>query len=365
MTPAPAARPAVSVIVVHYRTPELLGPALDAVAAQLGALALRFEILVVDNSADAGRLEGDGVRVLEPGANLGYAGGAALGAESSNGEVLVVMNPDVLVAPHCLGRLLDALAAGAPVAGPRFFWDEGRRVVLPPGERRDFLSELLGAFAAGSPRLARVARRRWRGHAKRHWQATGPIESYELSGALLAIRRDAWQRVGPFDAGYPLYFEETDWLLRARRAGLRPLYVPAATALHRFDQSAGAEPGKTEWYALSCRRFRERHHGRLAARLLERVESSPARPPRLGAWPPAGDVGQGPRWLELSPRPCGVPAAADVSVEDLASWRLPADVRRHHPGLRLHLTLCAASGRELGRYTFQDEQDGSASGPAQ
>jgi len=344
-----AGRSVVSVVLVHYRTPELLPAALDAIGSQLAELGLDHELLVVDNSGDANAFDRPRTRVLQPGSNLGYAGALVAGVEASRGEVLIAMNPDVVVGAGCVAALLDCLAQEAPIAGPRFYWDEERQVLLPPGEERSLAAELLRALATRSRAATRVARRRWRRHARRHWQASAPIESTALSGALLAMRRQAWDRVGPFDAGYPLYFEETDWLARARRQGLRALHVPAAPAQHHFDQSARAEPRVEQWYAQSCRRFRERHYGRAVARLLERIEVGGDRGEEPAPWPPAMRAAA-PLWVELSPRACGYPAAAQPAVADASSWRLPPDVRACHPALDLHVTLATESGRELGRY---------------
>ncbi|HVS14440.1 MAG TPA: glycosyltransferase [Thermoanaerobaculia bacterium] len=349
--PAPASRPAVSVVAVHYRTPGLLDPALRAVAQQLEAVGVGFELLVVDNSADAPELELAATRVLRPAGNLGYAGGLAAGVEASRGEVLVAMNPDVVVLPGCLGALLEALAAGAGAAGPRFFWDAGRRLLLPPAEERSLASELLRALAARAAVLGPLARRRWRRHARRHWMASQPLASFALSGALLAIRRAAWDAVGPFDAGYPLYFEETDWLERARRRGVRASYVPGAEAVHRFDQSGRLEHRREEWYARSCRRFRERRYGRLAARLLERVEATPSAAGAPPARLPPARVAE-PVWVEVSPRAQGFPAAAEPGVAAIGSWQLPAEIRAHHPDLGLYLTWSDRRGRELGRHAL-------------
>ena len=148
------------------------------------------------------------------------------------------MNPDVLVLPGCLPALLAALRAGAAVAGPRFYWDRGRRLLLPPAELRTRREELLRLLAGKRGGWAARARRRWRRHARRHWEAREPLPSHALSGSLLALRRSAWEAVGPFDEGFRLFFEETDWLLRARRQGLAGRYVPAAEAVHLYSQSA-------------------------------------------------------------------------------------------------------------------------------
>jgi N-acetylglucosaminyl-diphospho-decaprenol L-rhamnosyltransferase len=237
-----SARPAVAVVVVHYQTPHLLPPAVRSVAAQLEKLSASWELVVVDNSGDAGDTEVEGARILGAERNLGYAGGVARGVESTRGELVIAMNPDVILLPGCLAPLVEVARRGA-VAGPRFFWDRDRRLLLPPGEHRTLRSELVRALALRSHRFTAPARRLWRRHAREHWEARQPLATAALSGALLAFPRSVWEHVGPFDAGYPLYFEETDWLLRARALGVRAWHLPEAAAVHHFDQSGRREPG--------------------------------------------------------------------------------------------------------------------------
>ena len=251
------------------------------------------------------------------------------------------------------------------MAGPRFYWDSGRRLLLPPAERRSRRDELAGVLAGRGGRWAARARRRWRRHARRHWRATAPIASHALPGALLALRRDAWEAVGPFDDGFQLYFEETDWLLRAARRGLPARYVPAAEAVHLYAQSAGREPRAAAWFAASAARFRRRHYGAwftpvlaAAGRWAQLGHRRPAAPPlpRLaaGGLDLAALGHPFPLWVEVSPRPAGFPAAAErVAAPPTAPWTLPAEVAARLPaGEELTLQVTDDAGRELTRLAF-------------
>lgn len=331
-----------ALILVHYHTPDLAAAAVEALRADVGGGA---EWILVDNgSDDAGRarLETLPVRRIDPGANLGYAGGVNLGVESSTAEALVVMNPDVLVFPGCIPALLERLEKGAAVAGPAFYWDRGRRMLLPPAEERSRSAELLAVLSET------VARRRWRWHARRHWEARGAIASWSLSGSLLAIRRDAWDRVGPFDEGYRLFFEETDWLLRARRLGLRSEYVPSAEAVHLYNQSAAREPRSQTWFEESARRFRRLHYGAGFSAALESLSRRQRRMPEL---PRASvlDLPAGAAWVEVSPNPAGFPAAAERLGPGARSWRLPQEIAARMPGGRWIVQVTDGAGRELLR----------------
>jgi GT2 family glycosyltransferase len=355
----------IAVILVHYRTAELAATAVEALERDARASGLEIEGLLVDNGSDEAEralLEELPFERVDPGANLGFAGGVNLGIARAQAETIVVMNPDVRVLPGCLAALGEALSSGAAVAGPRFYWDESRRMLLPPAEERSRASELLALLATHEERWAVRARRRWRRHARRHWEARRPIASHALSGALLALSRRAWERVGPFDDGFSLYFEETDWLRRAQRIGLRSFYVPAAEAIHLHGRSTVQEPWSAGWFERSARRFRERHYGRWFTQLLERLDrrswrSSPARfPPILRHDLELLDLmpDRDPSWIEVSPNPTGFPAAAErLSLPRQGAWSLPADIAERLGGAELALQVVDGRGREVARYTLR------------
>ncbi len=356
----------VSVIIVHYRAPDLAIEAARTVLAECEAAGLRSELLVVDNGDDAGhrerlvRLPG---QLVVPGENLGYAGGLNRGVAASRGDVLLLMNPDVMVRSGCVETLVGALDTGASAAGPRFFWDRAERLLLPPAEERSRRAELLGRLAVRSRTAASRLRRRWRRHARRHWEATEPLASTSLSGALLAVRRSAWDEVGPFDESYRLYFEETDWLRRLAHAGRTSLYVPDARAVHLYDRSASTEPRSRAWFRESRGLFERRWYGAPFTALLEGLDRLPAAgradPPHGGEagspalLPPELDLEcppglRSPLWVEISPTPLGVPAAAEIRepVAGRLTWCLPDEIRRRLEPGEYRLQLVDAAGRE-------------------
>lgn len=349
-----------SIVLVHYHTPSLAASAVEALRQSVDAAGLDpeadVEWLLVDNGSDGeGRvlLESLPVQRIDPGANLGYAGGVNLGVARSRGGRIILMNPDVLVLPGCVSALLEALDAGAAVAGPQSFWDRGRRLLLPPAEPRSRRDEIASLLTGRGPGWSARARHRWRRHARRHWQARQPLPSWTLSGSLLALRREVWERAGPFDAGYPLFFEETDWLLRVRRHGLPAWYVPAAEAVHLHGQSAVAEPRSRQWFEESARRFREHWYGVWFADLLETLDRRlPRKPdPRPEADAVLDLAGfRHPLWIEVSPNPAGFPAAAERLEEPPSGgWRLPDEVLERIAGSEWTVQVVDDGGRELAR----------------
>lgn len=323
----------VDVVLVHYRTPHLVRPACEALLADLNGAGIAGRLWLVDNGsqvAERAAWQGLPLERLDAGGNVGYAAALTLAVDASSAPRLVVVNPDVLVRPGCLPRLLARLDEGAAAAGPRFVWDEAGRFLLPPTEERTLPAALIAAAAPRGPRLAKLARRRWRRHARRHWQAVAPLASRSLSGALLAFRRDAWERVGPFDAAYRLYFEESDWLERLRDAGLPSVYEPRAEALHLYAQSSLAEPAAAGWFAESAARFRRRRYGPRFAHLLARLEPASFSPGTVATLDrpalAANRLPGGAHWIEVASSPLGFPAAAEPRTPAARDWTLPAAV---------------------------------------
>ncbi len=341
----------ISAVIVHYRTPRLLEAAVAALHEEAQASAVPLEVVVVDNGAASASAAGGAApqglpaQVLGPAENLGYAAGMNLGVEHATGDVLLLMNADVAVEPGCLGALLDALA-DADIAGPRLFWDRGCRLMLPPQQLRTRRAELDAAWAERSPAWGRSFRRRWRRRARDFWRAGEPTLCYELTGACLAVTRDGWRRVGRFDEGFRLYYEETEWLLRARTAGVRAVLAPAARCVHAYDQSAKREPRAQLWFEDSAERFRRRRYGAWFTALLRRLERVPRRfdeAAPLGGEPAGDEV-----WVEVTPLPLGAPATGcRVEADEAADFEVPEDVIG---GARsdLWVRVTDAGGRDLG-----------------
>ena len=82
-------------------------------------------------------------------------------------------------------------------------------------------------------------------------------------GACFLMPRAALDKVGDLDERFFMYFEETDWCLRARRAGLDVWYCAEVEITHLEGQAAE----KASRFAIlqfqkSYRLFVEKHYGK-------------------------------------------------------------------------------------------------------
>jgi len=334
---------AVSLVLVTYRSGPVVAPAVASFRRESRAAGIAGEVVIVDHSEDAAELRAlselaPDVLVARP--NRGYAAGVNEGMAHATGGVAFVGNPDIVFLPGSVAALAGALAAGREIVGPQFVI-AGLQFPPADGQRpRDALRRYLASRSAALwRREVRSELARWR----RVWEAGEPVAVPLLSGALLAFGSAAWRRVGPWDDGYFLYFEETDWELRARRAGLRTALVPAARVEHQWGHAA-ALTATGAHFARSRARFLARHHGlagRVATRLVpDRLPVRPATLPDDDAALPRGRA-----WWLVSPTDLGLPAVGLLGTAAEVRAAMAAAARRRGDHSPLLVTAVEPRGR--------------------
>jgi N-acetylglucosaminyl-diphospho-decaprenol L-rhamnosyltransferase len=266
----------ISAVVVSYRSADLAARAIESLRADAAFANLPLETVAVVNSGDPeeARVLGEAADlVVDPGRNLGFAGGLNAGVRAARGDTFVLANPDLVVRPGALGALIRAAGAGFVAAGPAFFLDEEETIHLPPAEEPHPFTLARRRLSGGQAVFRRQLARGLRAAGEAARRETR--EASALSGALVAVSRRTLERVGDFDEGYALYFEENDWQRRMRKAGGLLLRVGAARVVHRYNQSARLEPRAAGWFAASERRYFETHFGARGNRALEARAASP------------------------------------------------------------------------------------------
>ena len=233
-----------SIIIVNYRTPEMTR---EAVASALASgVQGGIEIIIVDNLSGDNSIEfltdafnnEPRVNVIASDENLGFAGGNNIGLKGATGEVVLFLNPDTIVEPGALQALIDTLlsdddigavggmltnADGAPVTSYGFFptpWSMITTSFLP-GRFLGKARKALGVIPPGDE-----------------------VEPYDVDyicGADLMVRRSILDETGGMDAGYFMYFEETDLCRRIHDKGFRILYEPRARIAHLEGGSFGSK----------------------------------------------------------------------------------------------------------------------------
>jgi GT2 family glycosyltransferase len=264
----------VFVIIVNFRTGQLTVQCLASLAADVSCLG-SGRVIVVDNCSQDDSVTqiasairqngwGDWAELLAMPRNGGFAYGnnAAISrARELNPDLaaVVLLNPDAIVRPGVLAKLMRQLETqprvgivGAAIEGP------GGELVVSAHVMPSPLGEL--EASAGLAFLTRIL--------SRHVVSPPPSgvsrECDWVSGACMAIRREALDAVGPFDERFFLYYEEVDFCRRARLAGWSCWLVAEARVMHLEGAATGIKAARRRlpayWFA-SRRRFFVKAYG--------------------------------------------------------------------------------------------------------
>jgi GT2 family glycosyltransferase len=252
-------------IIVTYNSAADIGGLLDSLPA--AAAGLRIRVVVVDNdsSDDTATIVAryPGVLFVPAGGNLGYAGGLNLGRRyCRQTRSVLVLNPDLVLAPGSIRALLAALARhGSGAAVPRMLGEDGH--LFPSLRREPSLARALGdgLFGKAWPnRPAWLSEMVW---AREPYEREGAVQW--ATGAALIVSAEADAAVGAWDdARFFLYSEETDYCRRLREVGYTIHYVPDATVVHRGGGS-GSNPDLVALNEVNRIRYFRKYHSRLAS----------------------------------------------------------------------------------------------------
>jgi len=217
-----ATGPLVSVIIVAHNNLDWLIGCLDSLSGQTYE---PIELLIVDNASNDGTKEW--ISLNYPQANylylsevVSFAEAINTGVDASSGEYYLLLNPDTVLKSGAVNQMLHQAQenpqCGAVAAKLKFLWAPG------------FLNGIgnrVGAFSWGVDNGL--------GHLD-----LGQFDDWkELPSACFAaalIPRIVWEKVGPADDKFPMYYEDSEWSYRARKRGFHILAAPGAVVYHAF-----------------------------------------------------------------------------------------------------------------------------------
>lgn len=248
-----------SILVVTYNSADVIGACLRSVLDT--APSTDVEVIVVDNDSSDGtpqliRASFPQVNLVESRRNLGFASGNNEAAQRASGQLLLLLNPDTVVQPGAFSAMMAAFADPAVgVAG----------ALLTDAEHRPAMS--YGAFPTLSWALAQTAPLGRLGVRSGLQVGVAPQgeESHDVdyvSGACLMVRHGVWEGLGGLDDSFFAYFEETDFCLRAGRAGWRVRFMADAEVQHLEGASfAGRSVERTVRYYEGLLHFFSKNMG--------------------------------------------------------------------------------------------------------
>lgn len=222
-------------IVVAFESAQVLPACLDALARE------GVPRLVVDNASEDGSADlalKCGARVIRNPRNEGFGRAANIGMKAAPADLILILNPDIVLDPGAARELLNAADrySDAAVFAPCLIEPDGRFFFQP----RSLLAPYLP-----NPSGRRVF-------------PEGDCCTPFLSGACLMVRRAVFLALGGFDENIFLFYEDDDLCRRFADAGHALVHVHGAVARHGRGQSSAPKPGrifKTRWHQAWSRSY--------------------------------------------------------------------------------------------------------------
>lgn len=243
-----------SVSVVTFNTAARLLQCLESVQETAGDL--RYEVFVVDNaSSDDTDIQiyrnFPNVRLILNERNVGFARANNQAILLSRGRYVFVTNPDIVVRPHALQRMVEYLDAhpDVGVAACRLEYPDGS-LQLSCRSFPTLASFLIRGLPL--PERWKSESRVMRQYMLSDWDHSTAREVDWCLGSCLLVRRETIESVGGMDSRFFLYYEDIDWCYRIRRAGWKIAYLPDVSMIHFYRRaSASRVPNRLTFHHLA------------------------------------------------------------------------------------------------------------------
>jgi GT2 family glycosyltransferase len=238
--------PLVTIIILNWN-------GLQDTLACLGSLASieysHYQVVVVDNGSHDGSIAAirqafPTVVLLENEQNLGFVGGNNQGIDyalEQGADYVLLLNNDTEVAPDFLRRLVEVaeLDPSIGMVGPTvYFYAEPDRI-WSAGGRIDWNwgnTSMIGLNDLDQGQYGVTPR---------------PVDF--ITGCALFVRTDLVRQIGALDPRFFAYFEETEWCVRAARAGYQIRHIPKARVWHKISVDAREASPQVHYYMIRNR----------------------------------------------------------------------------------------------------------------
>lgn len=256
----------IDIIIVNFNAADFLQPLLEALLRPPQKPISRhssYQVTVVDNASSDNSVEiasqFPAVRVVQRQENDGYAAAVNDGLSSTHNSEILLLNSDILIKPDqvaALWRIWERLDFPA-VLGPLHFEEDGWPQQTWGMRPTRAIEKQRRTLEYGLQKQATWARR----EALKICSRTREVDW--VSGSCMFFPRWAVREAGPWDQNFFLFFEDIDWCLRVKEAGLKVYHTPEVQVQHAHGVSVEQDPELAEIeYRISQCYFTAKHMGR-------------------------------------------------------------------------------------------------------
>lgn len=209
----------ISIVIPNYNGEDILKKNLLKVIEAVGDA----EIIVIDDASEDGSIEilngfKPKIKLLKNEKNLGFSSTINKGVKEARGEIVVLLNTDVIPEKDFLKPLL------------KHFEDKNIFAVGCMDKSVENGKIILRGRGLG----------RWmRGFLIHSRGEVGKTDTLWVNGGSGAFRKNIWEKLGGFNELYnPFYWEDIDLSYRAFKSGYKIIFEPKSIVVHEHEKGA-------------------------------------------------------------------------------------------------------------------------------
>lgn len=257
----------IGVVIVSYNSADELTDCIKSVSLSVEAAGCNSLVIVVDNNSSDNSIDISneaGAKVIANDVNKGFAAAVNQGikeAFSLNAEYILILNPDVIMSPECMGELIKCFNSDSQIGGvgPNLIDEKGKPAPenyyqkAPSWISVALFSTFLHRYFVHSPFFVH-----------RFYREYGLDKDKvvdQIPGACLFTSRGVLEEVGLLDEDFAIWFEDVEWCYRARKKGYKMWYCSTAKVEHEggttFERWESSDKAVT--FHVSMKTFFNKH----------------------------------------------------------------------------------------------------------
>lgn len=184
------------------------------------------------------------LKIIENRENVGFARACNQAAKEAKGEYLFFLNPDAKIAGKDFYKII------------REFEQNPQIGAAGPGIIEEITGKPQPWIGGGKTSLPKVL---FKNTLNKHWNKKTKTKVDWVSGTALLTSKKIFNKLGGFDENFFMYFEDQDYCLRAKKLGLKILFLPEFKVLHCGGKSWKSQKSQKKRYYISQQVFFDKH----------------------------------------------------------------------------------------------------------
>lgn len=196
-----------------------------------------FKLYIVDNGSCDGTPEFieknyPQVSVIRSEKNVGFGAGHNIVINSVESSYHAIINPDIVLKENVIKKMVDYMEENTDIGllSPRICFPDGRDQIL--GKRNPRLKYLVASRLRGDEPGKLLKE-----YAMLDCDLSKPVQIENATGCFMLLRTDVLKKIGGFDDGYFMYFEDADLARRVNEVS-KCVYYPNAIVNHVWGRES-------------------------------------------------------------------------------------------------------------------------------